>query len=156
MQEQSIEVNVNTRILKPVSEVFEAVVDPSLLSQYFTSKSSGPLKSGTSVEWEFADVGAKGNVDVVEVKENTEIILEWSAAAEKTRCTMKFSAEDANTTVLTITESKFSMDENGVHRAMGQTAGWTFFLACLKAFVQFDVRLRTGLNKKLTDVSASR
>jgi hypothetical protein len=44
------------------------------------------------------------------------------------------------------------MDEDGVKRAMGQTAGWTYFLACLKAYVQHGINLRLGLNKRLTDV----
>jgi len=44
------------------------------------------------------------------------------------------------------------MDDAGVKRAMGQTAGWTYFLSCLKAYVQFGINLRVGLNKRLTDV----
>ena len=37
-------------------------------------------------------------------------------------------------------------------RALGQNAGWTYTLCGLKAFVQFGINLRTGLNKRLTDV----
>jgi len=35
---------------------------------------------------------------------------------------------------------------------LGQNAGWTYTLCGLKAYVQFGINLRTGLNKKLTDV----
>jgi uncharacterized protein YndB with AHSA1/START domain len=63
-----IEVNVRERILKPVALVFAAIVDPDQLSHYFTSSSSGPLKAGTKVLWDFEDVGAKGvPIDVIEV-----------------------------------------------------------------------------------------
>ena len=46
---------VQTRIQKPVSEVFDAVYNPRKLEGYFTTKSaSGPLVEGTTVMWEFA------------------------------------------------------------------------------------------------------
>jgi hypothetical protein len=62
------------------------------------------------------------------------------------------AGSDLNTTVVTINEAKFPMDHEGVKRAMGQTAGWIYTLACLKAYLQFDINLRLGLNKRLTDV----
>jgi len=49
------EVNVRERILKPVNEVFDAVVDPKKMSNYFISGASGPIKVGR-VEWEFGDL----------------------------------------------------------------------------------------------------
>jgi uncharacterized protein YndB with AHSA1/START domain len=39
------EVNVRERILKPVNEVFDAVVDPNKMSNYFISGASGPIKA---------------------------------------------------------------------------------------------------------------
>jgi len=54
--------------------------------------------------------------------------------------------------VVTITDSKFSLTEEGVKRALGQNAGWTYTLCGLKDYVQFGINLRTGLNKWLTDV----
>jgi hypothetical protein len=44
------------------------------------------------------------------------------------------------------------MDEDGVKRALGQNAGWTYTLCCLKAYLQHGVNLRQGLNKRITDV----
>lgn len=146
-----IEVNVQDRILKPAHQVFAAVVDPEKISQYFVSRASGPMKAGTSVEWEFADVGAKGVVEVLEVEDNRKIVFESGAAAARTRVTMQFSETEPNCTLMTINESKFPMDSEGVKRAMGQTAGWTYFLACLKAYLQFGINLRAGLKKRLTD-----
>ena len=62
------DVNVRERILKPVNEVFDAVVDPKKMSNYFISGASGPIKVGR-VEWEFGDVGAKVPIDVLEVED---------------------------------------------------------------------------------------
>ena len=147
-----VDVNVRDRILKPVNEVFAAFVDPAKMSQYFISGASDPMKAGTKVEWEFADVGAKVLIDVLEVEENRRIVYEWAPCGARSRTTIQFSADDPNTTVVIINEAKFPMDHEGVKRAMGQTAGWTYTLACLKAYLQFGINLRFGLNKRLTDV----
>jgi len=47
----SIHFTVSQSIRKPVAEVFHAVVDPNILSTYFTKASSGPLESGAKVTW---------------------------------------------------------------------------------------------------------
>jgi uncharacterized protein YndB with AHSA1/START domain len=150
---KEVDVNVRDRILKPVNEVFAAFIDPAKMSQYFISGASGPMKAGTKVQWEFADVGAKVLIDVLEVEENRRIVYEGASCGTRSRITIQLRADDPNTTVVTINEAKFPMDHAGVKRAMGQTAGWTYTLACLKAYLQFGINLRLGLNKRLTDVS---
>ncbi len=146
-----VDVNVRDRILKPINEVFDAFVDPAKMSHYSISGASGPMNAGTKVEWEFADVGAKILIDVLEVEENRRIMYEWVPCGARSRTTIQLRADDPNTTVVTINAAKFPMDNEGVKRAMGQTAGWTYTLACLKAYLQFDINLRLGLNKRLTD-----
>ena len=118
-----VDVNVRDRILKPVNEVFAAFVDPEKMSQYFISGASGPMKAGTKVEWEFADVGAKVLIDVLEVEENRRIVYEGASCGTRSRITIQLRADDPNTTVVTINEAKFPMDHEGVKRAMGQIAG---------------------------------
>ena len=47
---------VAARIAKPVHEVFEAVVDPQQLSEYFTTGGAkGRLETGATVTWDFHD-----------------------------------------------------------------------------------------------------
>jgi uncharacterized protein YndB with AHSA1/START domain len=145
------DVNVRERILKPVNEVFDAVVDPKKMSNYFISGASGPIKVGR-VEWEFGDVGAKVPIDVLEVEDNRKIVLESSALGPRIRTTIQFAPDGPDATVVTITESTFPLTEEGVKRALGQNAAWTYTLCGLKAYVHFGINLRTGLNKRLTDV----
>ena len=145
------DVNVRERILKPVGEVFVAVVDPEKMAHYFISGASGPLKAGTTVIWEFADVGAKVSIDVLEVEQNRKIVLESSALGPRIRTTIQFAAEGGEATVVTVTESAFPLTEDGVKLALGQNAGWTHTLCGLKTYVQFGINLREGLNKKLTE-----
>ncbi|MFZ3368701.1 MAG: SRPBCC domain-containing protein [Candidatus Sulfotelmatobacter sp.] len=148
------EVNVRERILKPVNEVFDAVVDPKKMSNYFISGASGPIKVGR-VEWEFGDVGAKVPIDVLEVEDDRKIVLESSALGPRIRTTIQFAPDGPDATVVTITESTFPLTEEGVKRALGQNAAWTHTLCGLKAYVQFGINLRTGLNKRLTDVESA-
>jgi uncharacterized protein YndB with AHSA1/START domain len=120
-----VDVNVSDQILKPVNEVFAAFVDPGKMSQYFISRASGPIEAGTRVEWEFADAGAKVLIDVHEVEDNHRIVYECSSYGAKIHTTIQLRADDPNITVVTINERKFPMEQEGVNRAMGQTAGWT-------------------------------
>jgi uncharacterized protein YndB with AHSA1/START domain len=151
---QGIEVNVRERVLKSKGEVFAAITDPSKMSTYFTSAASGPMRSGATVAWEFADVGAKLSVDVVDVDEGSGLIVfDWSAAGPKARVTIRVTADDATTTTVAIKEAAFAPDDEGVKQAMGQTAGWTHFLCSLKAYLHHGVSLRAGLNARITSVS---
>jgi uncharacterized protein YndB with AHSA1/START domain len=144
----NVEVNVKNRILKPVEDVFAAIVDPAKMSGYFISSGNGPMKAGTMVKWEFADVGGTLSVDVKEVVENRKITFDWTASGVKARVTITLNAVASDTTLVTINETGWPMDPEGVKRGLEQTAGWTDFLCCLKAYVQHGINLRLGRTKE--------
>ncbi len=148
-----VETNVQERVLRPVSEVFDAIADPAKLAGYFTTGSSGPLLAGATVIWEFADVGATVPVDIVDVVQDRRIVYEWNGTGRRTRVDITLTPVDAQTTAVAIHEGSWPMDREGVGRAQGQTAGWTYFLCCLKAFVHHGVNLRQGLASTLTATS---
>src|SRR4051812_3770278 len=71
---------VQTKIQKPVAEVFDAVHNPSKIAQYFaTAGASAPLDPGTTVIWQFADFPGEVPVRVKEVVTNQLIAFEWDA-----------------------------------------------------------------------------
>ena len=146
------EVNVRERMLKPVGEIFDAVIDPDKMRHYFISGASGPMQAGKRITWEFGDVGAKVDIDVLEVEKDRKVVWESTALGQPMRTTIQFAADGPDATVVTVTESKFALTDEGVKRALGQNAGWTYTLCCLKAYAQFGINLRAGLNKRLTDV----
>src|SRR5438105_10187727 len=77
--------DVSGRIAKPVSEVFEAVVDPAKLSHYFTTGGAkGRLEAGKTVTWDFHDFPGAFPVDVVEVVKDQRIVLRWAASDGQT------------------------------------------------------------------------
>lgn len=147
-----IQVHVRDRILKLIAVVFDAVIDPVKMSNYFISGSSGPMKPGP-VTWEFGDFGAKVAINVLEVQLNKMIVWESTALGQPTRSMIEFASDGEDATVVSITEGSYSFTAAGVKLALGQNAGWTYTLCALKAYVQFGINLRTGLNKRLTDVS---
>lgn len=59
MAKSDINVDVTDRVLKPVPEVFQAIVDPDKLSKFFISSASAPIAAGQMVTWTFADVGGE-------------------------------------------------------------------------------------------------
>jgi uncharacterized protein YndB with AHSA1/START domain len=147
-----IQVQVRDRILRPIAVVFDAVIDPIKMSNYFISGSRGPMKPGP-VTWEFGDLGTKVAINVPEVELNEMIVWESTALGQPTRSMIEFASDTEDATVVTITEGSYFFTAAGVKLALGQNAGWTYTLCALKAYVRFGINLRTGLNKRLTDAS---
>jgi uncharacterized protein YndB with AHSA1/START domain len=150
--DMTFDVHVRERILRPVQRVFAAVVDPEEMTHYFISKGSGRLEAGKDITWEFADVGTSVKIHVLEVIADERIVYQSKALGDLIRTTIRFKADGADATVVTITDSSFPLTDEGVKRALGQNAGWTYTLCALKAYLQFGVNLRAGLDKRITDV----
>lgn len=146
-----IVVHVRERILKPVEHVFSAFVDPKQMANYFISGASGPMIAGKTVIWEFDDVGATVSIDVLEVEANRRIVYQSQGLGASVVTTIAFAPDGPDACVVTITDSKFPFTEHGVQLALGQNAGWTYTLCCLKAYMQFGINLRKGLNRRITD-----
>jgi uncharacterized protein YndB with AHSA1/START domain len=145
----TIKAHVKDRVLKPPAEVFSAIVDSDRLVNFFPSSASGPLRAGETVTWNFADVGGKISVSVKEIRQDRHIAFEWSASGQPARVDIDLQPYDGNSTLVTIIESDWPMDQQGVERALRQTQGWTDFLCCMKAYLQFGVHLREGRTKDI-------
>ncbi|MDW5266971.1 MULTISPECIES: SRPBCC domain-containing protein [Acidobacteriaceae] len=149
----AFKVEVRDRILRPLPAVFEAWIDPTHMSNYFISSASAPIRQGERVEWSFDDVNAKFSVDILEVVENKLIVFSWAASGSKHDVGVLFEPDVDDSTVVKITESSFNEDADGIKQGLGQNAGWTHLLCCLKAYLQFGINLRKGANKRSTDMS---
>jgi uncharacterized protein YndB with AHSA1/START domain len=143
-----VSVNVSDRVRRPVHDVFTAIVDPTKLSRFFISSASGPLKAGEKVDWVFADVGANLSVDVKEIVPDSRIVFGWTASGTTAAVTIALEPRGPNATLVRITEEGWPLDRDGVKRALGQTAGWTDFICCMKADLQHGINLRAGRSKE--------
>lgn len=140
---------VQTKIQKPVAEVFDAVYNPSKLSGYFTNGgASAPLDAGTTVEWAFADnpddEKIQFPVSVKEMIKNELIVLAWEGAKGlETRIEMTFIA-DGNDTIVGITETGWRETQDDLNSSYLNCMGWSQMVSALKAFTEYGINLRKG------------
>jgi uncharacterized protein YndB with AHSA1/START domain len=142
-----VKFKVHSKIGKPVAEVFDAVYNPAKLSRYFTTAgASGPLDEGKTVTWEFADHPGAFDIWVKKVIPGKLIVFEWPSqeGGYNTRVEMTFEAVDANTTLVSVTESGWKDTEKGRESSYGNCQGWTQMICCLKAWVEHGINLREG------------
>ena len=55
-------------IRRPRTEVFDAFVQPQLITKFWLKSTTGPLAAGAQVEWNFMVPGAKETVTVFELR----------------------------------------------------------------------------------------
>lgn len=140
---------VQTKIQKPVEEVFDAVYNPDKLSGYFTNGgASATLDEGTTVEWAFADNPGdeklKFPVKVIESKKNERIVLGWEGAKGlDTRVEMEFEA-DGDDTIVSISETGWRDTQADLDSSYMNCFGWGQMLCCLKAYAEYGINLRKG------------
>lgn len=143
----SLGFRISGRISKPAAEVFDAVVNPTKLSGYFTTigGASAPIVEGTTVTW----WGAVP-VEVDEVSKYKRIVLRWDASVPqgepgyKTRIEMNFEPLDDGGTLVTIAEAGWHEGENGMKKSYLNCEGWTQMLCSMKAFLEYGINLRDG------------
>lgn len=138
-----LEVRTELRISKATHEVFDAIVEPQGMSNYFVTTGSGRMDSGRTVHWTFADVGGELDVKVKKVVKDRSISYLWSAGGVET--TVKLNLEpEGEATVVKVNEKGWSLDDKGIERLAEQTQGWVHFLLCLKAFLEYGINLGRG------------
>ena len=144
MTNQSLEINAALQILKPVNEVFEAIVDPAKMSKYFISKSSGKMEADREVKWKFPEFDEEFPVRVGKIEKNKYISFFWDMDSIELLVEITLTPRDNNSTLVNITEKSRNNDESGIKWLKGNTEGWANFLACLKAYLEYGINLRKG------------
>lgn len=127
---------------RPVSEVFDAVTDRSAISTYFTDDASAGLVAGRTVVWRFGDIAV--DVAVEEVIRNRRVVCNWPASNDvgyRTRFVFEFESLNGGTRI-SVSESGWRSDREGIDSAFDQCSGWTHFFASLKARLEYDVDLK--------------
>lgn len=75
MSDTAVRAEVQDRILRPVADVFDAIVNPAKITQYFASHADGAMIAGQAVRWRFEDVGAELVVTGVRGTEGAETVV---------------------------------------------------------------------------------
>jgi len=150
--DMELKYKVSGRIARPLSEVFEAVVNPDTLSRYFTTGGAqGRMETGAVVQWSFHDFPGSFPVHVVEVIKNERIVFDWDAdeldAPCKIRVTMRFEALEDGRTLVSISDEGWSQTPDGLRGSYDNCSGWMQMLCALKAWLEHGVNLREGMFK---------
>ncbi len=136
-------------VRKPVEEVFEAFVDPSVTTRFWFTRSSGRLTAGARVRWEWEMYGAAAEVDVLQLDPNRRIQIRWGDETSGfTQVEWSFTSRGENETFVSVVNSGFQGDGDAVvAQALDSTGGFNMMLCALKALLEHDIELNVVADK---------
>lgn len=142
---QPLQIKVSIQIQKPIHDVFEAIVDPVKMANYFISTSTGRMEEGQKLIWQFPEFVMDIPVRVGKVETDKYVSFYWPGEdGEELFVEMHLKAEENHSTIITVTEKEKQNDAAGIKWLQGNTEGWTNFLACMKAYLEYGINLRKG------------
>jgi uncharacterized protein YndB with AHSA1/START domain len=144
MKTNTLEVKAAIQISKPVNEVFEAIVDPVQMTNYFISKSSGRMEENKKIIWRFPEFTMDVPIRTGKIEKNKFITFYWDDDGIELFTEMTLTPKANNSTLVSINEKSRENDEAGIRWLVGNTEGWANFLACLKAWLEYGINLRKG------------
>lgn len=140
-----LELDHSIRIRKPASKIFEAISSPEHLNRYFTSKAVGHLRAGEKISWQWSDHPIDVPITVVENNPPTRLVFQWPTHNKKYMTTVQFDLEDQGEkgTIVRVREGAWEADADGMSNSYENSGGWMHMLCCLKAYLDFDLDLRS-------------
>lgn len=144
MTASELEIKVAMQIQKPIHEVFEAIINPDKMSNYFISHSTGKMESGKKLIWKFPEFDFECLVQVDKVETNSFISYYWETNGQQLLVEIKLESKEEDSTLVSISEKSMDIDENGLKWLSGNSFGWSNFLSCLKAYLEYGINLRKG------------
>jgi uncharacterized protein YndB with AHSA1/START domain len=144
MKTQTLEIKAALQISKPVHDVYEAIIDPEKMSNYFISKSTGRMEEGKELIWHFPEFNEGFPVRIGKIEKDKYISYYWEADGIELLVEITLTPVGSSATIVKITEKSRENDEAGINWLRGNTEGWANFLACLKAYLEYGINLRKG------------
>ncbi len=144
MENKMLEINAALQILKPSHEVFDAIIDPVKMSNYFISKSNGRMEEGRKLIWYFPEFVSEVPVRVGKIEKDKYISYYWNSEDGAELLVEIDLRPVAGGTVVAVSEKSRNNDEAGIKWLKGNTEGWANFLACMKAYLEYGINLRKG------------
>lgn len=136
--------NAKIQIQQPMPVVYQAIIDPSKMSNYFIASATGLLEKDVTVQWTFPEFADSFPVTGKEMVQNSYISFDWSGGQPNQLVEIFLSEGSNNSTVIRIVEHEMDDSPEGINLMKGQTEGWANFLASLKAYLEYGINLRKG------------
>lgn len=137
----SLTSEASLQIQKPIHEVFEAIVNPDHMTQYFISESNGKMETGTDLLWKFPEFPDRYPMTQIQIEINKSISFVWDP---ETVVKINLEAQADNSTVVRVSESGKENNETNIQWLTQNSGGWANFLACMKAYLEYGIQLRKG------------
>lgn len=144
MTSSTLEIKAAIQIQKPSHEVFEAIVDPAKMSNYFISKGNGRMEEDRQILWQFPEFDMEFPIRIGKIEKDKYISYYWEVDHLELLVEMTLTPVPNNSTLVTVTEKSRNNDEAGINWLRQNTEGWANFLACLKAYLEYGINLRNG------------
>lgn len=140
---------VQTKISRPVADVFDAIVSSDRLGRYFVNGASGDLVEGTEIRWQWDHFGELPiTVRKIVDQQLIELTLDsktWKKTVNESYEVLvifEFEALEDGGTMLSISEQGWKTDAEGLKGSHDNCGGWTHMAMCLKAYIEHDIDLR--------------
>ena len=142
---EKLHISTNLQVSSAPKEVFEAIVDPHKMSNYFIAESSGRMEEGAELEWKFPEFEEWTTIKVVQITPEEYISFQWEGSrGYPLLVEITLIGIQGNSTLVKITEKEMENNEAGIKWLAQNTEGWANFLACLKAYMEHGINLRKG------------
>ncbi|MFS0674693.1 SRPBCC family protein [Ornithinibacillus sp. 179-J 7C1 HS] len=137
-----MEITTKMKISASANKIFEAIVDPVKIGNYWFSSSSDKWEEGKTITLRYDEYKAEGVIQILNVITDREIVFSWgSESNEETIVTINFIESNPTSTIIEITESGFSEEDPEIESKMlGQKEGWVYMLCCLKGYVEHGIQ----------------
>lgn len=146
MKNKTHQTETQMLIRKPISEVFNAFIDPAVTTNFWFTKSSGMLEKGKTVTWQWEMYKVSARVLVKEIEENRSIVVEWGEPA--TTVEFSFQSLSDGSTYVRVTEGDYKVSGDELLQTIkDSTSGFTTVLDGLKAYLEHGINLNLIADK---------
>lgn len=144
--ENTPRVEAQMLIRKPVAIVFQAFADPEITKNFWFTKGSGKLETGSTITWEWEMYNVSSTVFVKEVLQDEKISIEWDEYS--TTVDFEFKSLSDETTYVTIKQYGFHTTGNELLTEINNASGgFTTVLDGLKAYLEHGINLNLIADK---------
>lgn len=144
--EQTPRVEAQMLIRRPVAQVFQAFIDPEITKNFWFTKGSGKLETGSSVTWEWEMYHVSSTVFVKEILQDKKISVDWDEYS--TVVDFEFEALSEETTYVTIKQYGFrTTGDELLTEINNASGGFTTVLDGLKAYMEHGIQLNLIADK---------
>lgn len=140
----TLQIKASIQVQKPRADVFDAIIDPAKMSNYFIAYGSAKMEAGKEVKWTWPEFEGEFPVKVIKVNPNEMISFTWEMDGKDLLVEINLESRENDSTLVTVTEKEMSNDEAGIKWLGQNSEGWANFLACLKAYLEYGINLRKG------------